>query len=119
MVYICELFLVKYDLNCGACSGSCFTSPFPCLSLIPFYGLLFCHSPYFPYFDFSVLVEKLGCFQENATDPAMGKLLKNLQPFVDLDDMSKTVNKCSEIARSHSQALILVFCYAGNLLEYG
>ena len=97
MVYICELFLVKYDLNCGACSGSCFTSPFRCLSLIPPSS-----SPYFPYFDFSVLVEKLGCFQDNATDPAMGKLLKNLQPFVDLDDMSKTVNKCSEIARSHS-----------------
>jgi len=70
------------------------------------YGLLFFHSPYFLYFNFSFLVEKefvaLGCFQDNANDRAMGKLLKNLRQFIDWRDMSKTVRKCSEIARSHS-----------------
>ena len=70
------------------------------------YGLLFFHSPYFLYFNCSFLVEKefvsLGCFQDNANDRAMGKLLKNLRQSIDWRDMSKTVKKCSEIARSHS-----------------
>ena len=70
------------------------------------YGLLFFHSPYFLYFNCSFLVEKefvaLGCFQDNANDRAMGKLLKNLRQFIDWRDMSKTVKKCAEIARSHS-----------------
>ena len=70
------------------------------------YGFLFCHSPYFLNFYFSFLVEKnfvaLGCFQDDAKDRAMGNLLKNLRQSIDWRDMSKTVKKCSEIARSHS-----------------
>ena len=107
MVYICESFLVNYDLNSGACSGSCFTSPFPCCSLIPFELWPFILSlSLLSLFLFSFLVEKnfvaLGCFQDNANDRAMGKLLKNLRQSIDWRDMSKTVKKCSEIARSHS-----------------
>ncbi|XP_073237998.1 uncharacterized protein [Porites lutea] len=53
----------------------------------------------------------LGCFQDNANDRAMGKLLKNLRQSIDRRDMSKTVKKCSEIARSHSMYYFAIQYY--------
>ncbi|CAH3141405.1 unnamed protein product [Porites lobata] len=53
----------------------------------------------------------LGCFQDNADDRAMGKLLKNLRQSIDWRDMSKTVKKCSEIARSHSMYYFAIQYY--------
>ena len=76
------------------------------LSSLLNYGLLFLSLSLLSLFLFSFLVEKnfvaLGCFQDNANDRAMGKLLKNLRQSIDWRDMSKTVKKCSEIARSQS-----------------
>ena len=105
MVYTCENSELWFKL-CGMWWVLLYIS-FPYLSPIPIYCLLFRHSPSFLNFHFSFLAElkefvPLGCFQDNAGDPAMGKLLKNLRKFIDWRDMSKTVKNCSEIARSHS-----------------
>ena len=74
MVYICELFLVKYDLNCGACSGSCFTSPFPCLSLIPFLRTFILSLSLLPLLRFFCSCRKAWLFSRQCYRPRNGKV---------------------------------------------
>jgi len=54
----------------------------------------------------------LGCFEDKRNDRTMGaSMLKNLRKYIDWRDMTKTVQSCAAIARSHSMYFFAIQYY--------